>query len=415
MHPKLFFPALLLAFGLTAIDLPAQKNNLKIYKYSIIVLGKGNQPLYDAKVAASSGEWRTSAEGEVKYESHLTWVTVSAAGYQSKKLNLSAYANGSVVTIHLSPMADEMKAIRVTVRDKNRKPVPNASVTVTPGQSAVTDGSGIGRAMHKQQPGEYVVVRVAAAGYKTQQQRVLVGVAQGNAITRPEDAVNFVLEKGENETGVFRIIVEVLDEDSNDPVKGANVTLRLSDGSEQSGSTNSKGELLLTDMEYGYEGTTGRVMVTHKDYREKWSDITADLMTAKDRDDRRFLVYVKKNAADLSGKWSITWTDPYAVYKFQWELRSSGTGYQVKHKLVSTTHPENKKLVGQSWDDITLTPAANGKFTIRRASSDSNPANPGYFEQTGSCSLTPGGLSCEGTHKGTQITHPFKIEGSRNK
>jgi hypothetical protein len=56
------------------------------------------------------------------------------------------------------------------------------------------------------------------------------------------------------------------------------------------------------DMEYGYEGTTGRVMVTHKDYQEKWSDITADLMTAKDRDDRRFVVFVKRKTEDLSGK-----------------------------------------------------------------------------------------------------------------
>lgn len=411
MRYKIFSIVLLLVFTGAAVTLSAQK----VRNYTIIVLGKGNQPLYDAKVTSLTSESRTNAEGELKYKSHLAWVTISAAGYHSRKINLETYPEGSMVTVKLGPLPEDMQGINIYVKDKNNKPVANAAISVMPGVSAVTDASGYAATTHKQQPGEYVVIRVQAKGYKTQQQRVLVGVGQGTAVTRADDVARFVLEKGENETAVYRIVVEVLDEDSNEPVKGAAVKLQLSDGTSQEGSTNGKGELLFTDMEYGYEGTTGRVMVTHKDYTEKWSDITADLMTAKDRDDRRFVVFVKRKSEDLSGKWDIKWVDPYASYTFEWEIRSSGAGWQVKHKLLSTNHGENRKLIGQSWDDITLVPAGDGTFTLRRASNDTNPGNPGFFEQTATCSVSGGQLSCKGTHKGSKLTHSITVNGQKKR
>jgi hypothetical protein len=87
----------------------------------------------------------------------------------------------------------------------------------------------------------------------------------------------------------------------------------------------------------------------------------------------------------------------------------------VKHKLISTNHGENRKLIGQSWDDITLTPAGEEKFILRRASNDTNPGNPGYFEQTAACSVSGGQLSCQGTHKGSKLTHSIKVDGQKKR
>jgi hypothetical protein len=148
---------------------------------------------------------------------------------------------------------------------------------------------------------------------------------------------------------------------------------------------------------------------------------TIDRALKKTKDDLSYYlderIRLKESAGgDLTGNWKINWTDPYANYQFQWQVRSSGAGYQVKHKLLSTDHTENKKLIGQSWDDISLTPTGDGKFTLRRASVDQNPANVGYFEQTATCIVSAGGqLSCQGTHKGAKLTHWIKIEGSKSK
>lgn len=407
------FSALLLLIALVGNTQTAKPKKADVYSYTIIVLGKGNQPLYDAKIASLSGELRTNNQGEVKYENYLAIITVSAVGYFPQKIDLQNYPNGGIVTVKLTPRADEMTPLRVYVTDKSRAPIPNASVTVSPGRSAVTNASGMAKAYHNEQPGEYVVVRVSATGYKTQQQRVMVGAAQGNAITKPDDVAKFIMEKGENEINVTRIVVEVTDENSNEPVKGASVEMELYGyDARYSGTSNNQGEAVLEDNDYGFQGTTGRVKVNHPDYQEKWSDIPEELMTAKDNTNRRFVVFVKKKD-DVSGKYNITWTDPYAVYKFQWEVRPAGAGYQVKHKMTSTTHSYNQKLIGQSWDDITLTPNGDGTFTMRRASVDTNPGNAGSFEQTATCTISGGSISCQGTHKGTALTHWIKIQGSK--
>jgi hypothetical protein len=98
--------------------------------------------------------------------------------------------------------------------------------------------------------------------------------------------------------------VEVLDADTNEPVPGASVQLNLSDGDVMNGTTNAQGECRLSDNEYSFAGLTANVIVKKKGYKEKWSDITADLMTGKDNAERQFLIYLKK---DSDGDWSGTY------------------------------------------------------------------------------------------------------------
>jgi hypothetical protein len=198
--------------------------------------------------------------------------------------------------------------LNVRVTDASMKPIAGALVAVSPGLAEFTNSSGIAKAGHRQLPGEYVVVTVSANGYRDQRKKVLVGAGQGNAITRPVDQASFILEKGDNDRMILHLLVEVLNSETNEPVNGANVKLQSTDGTDEAGTTNAKGEFKFTDMEYGYGGT-GKVIVTHPDYEEKWSNIPGELMTAKDMDVRRFVVFVSKNARTFAGTWSTPWGD----------------------------------------------------------------------------------------------------------
>ncbi len=276
------------------------------FKYTIIVLGKNDAPLYDAKITGGNKEFTTDHSGQVKYTSATsTYVTVTAAGYHPAKINLLSYPPGTPVTVKLTRRPPVTSVLHVYVKDKNNKPVSNATVLVLPGISAVTNASGYAKAQHKEQPGEYIVVQVSAKDYKDQQQQVLVGAGQANAITRADDQVTFIMGKGENQRRLDNITIEVLDQESDKPVPGAKVNISLTDGTNQTATTNSSGDAVFKDFEYGYDGK-GRVMVSHKDYTEKWSDITEDLMTGTDRSDRRFVVFL---APKNKSSWAGTWID----------------------------------------------------------------------------------------------------------
>jgi len=146
---------------------------------------------------------------------------------------------------------------------------------------------------HKQLKWEYVTVLVTKSGYKDQTKRILVGVEGGTGLSRAPDVVRIVLTKGENDRDIFKIVVAVQDEETDKAVVNAKVLIKFSDGIEQDGVTNKNGEATFTAESYA--GVTARVIVTHKDYKEKWSDITSDLMTAKDNSERNFLVFMKKD------------------------------------------------------------------------------------------------------------------------
>lgn len=352
---------------------------------TIIVLGRDKAPLYEAKVSAGDNVFVTNTDGKVEYKDrlHNTIITVSASGYQTRKVDLRKYPPGTFVPVVLTKLAAVTQALHVYVRDKKGNPVAGAAVTVLPGVSGVTDGNGYAIAGHKQQPGEYIEIIVSANGYKDQQKRILVGVKQGNAITQPEDVATFVLEKGDNDRNIYNLIIEVLDDENNEPVKGAAVKVQLSDGASFSGSTNSKGEATFTDADFGFQGTTARVMVTHKDYKEKWSDITGDLMTAKDMDIRRFLVHLtkKEDTHDIiSGTWNWVSGGPNGVPTMQLNLTEGNVSGGCVYGSAVT------KITGGSYDAVTkrLSITFIQEWSKKTGKADFDlGGNPAYYILTG--------------------------------
>lgn len=346
-----------------------------VNNYTIIVLGRDNLSLDDAKVRVG-GEEMVSNKGKIDYKHYLSIISVSASGYQTQTVDLRRYQPGSTVTVYLSKLPDIMKPLNVYVRDKNNDPIAGAVVTVAPGISAVTGANGWASAQHKQQPGEYVTVRVSANGYKDQQKRIVVGENRKTfggvgSIRTPDDEVSFVLEKGENDRNVLHIIVEVLDAESDRPVNGASVKLQLSDGTSYGpATTNSSGEAKFTDTEYGYMGTTGRVMVTHNDYQEKWSDITEDLMTAKDADQRQFVVYVTKKKMQVKkGDWvlvsaTVSPEYPNTVWKdhsWSYSPNSTSAHYSIYNGDYAADYNWTKPPASFGSNGFTITISLSGK------------------------------------------------------
>lgn len=228
------------------------------------------------------------------------YITCKAPGYQDRTLDLTQYTLGSFVPVTLTkrdPLSTDHKAISVFVKDADGVPISGASVLVNPGKSTSTDASGYAQALHTHLlAGEWVMIEVYKEGYKIQRQHIPSGDAprmEGGRQIPPATAY-FTLERGENETAIYHINVEVLDYETDEPVPGATVELNLSDGTVMKGSTNATGEYRFTDMEYSFQGTTAKVIVTMTGYEEKWSDITSDLMTGKDNPERHFLIYLKK-------------------------------------------------------------------------------------------------------------------------
>lgn len=313
-------------------------------KYKITVLGKDDWPLYNAKIKARDAEFYTNNSGEATYTQKVYYyLTISAAGYMSQKINLKQYNPGTAVTVKLVYLGDEERDLNVFVKDKNGKQVTDAVVLVTPGISATTDAGGFAKVRHKQQPGEYIVVTVMKNGFKDQQQRVLVGVQQANAITRAVDVVRFTLEKGSNDRAVFEITVEVIDKDSDKPVKNATVQLTLSDGDSKSASTDNSGEALFRDVEFGFTGLTARVIVKHTDYEEKWSDITEDLMQAKDRNDRRFTVFISQKNKGITGEWKLVCCSG----KYTGKVKLVQEGTKVTGTFYNTSNGSSGDVKGQ--------------------------------------------------------------------
>lgn len=114
------------------------------------------------------------------------------------------------------------------------------------------------------------------------------------------------------------------------------------------------------------------------------------------------------------GTWDVTWKDPYATYRFSWEVRPDGEGkWRVKHKLIDTDHSFNRRHIGTEWDDILLTAAGPGKFKMERTGGDQNPANPGYFKQTAEGTYDATSFTLTGQHDGSSLDHPIHLKGTR--
>lgn len=233
------------------------------------------------------------------------YITAKAPGYKDRTIDLTQYALGAFIVVKLDKldkMSTDYKSISVYVKDKNGKPVSGASVMVNPGKATSTDGNGYAQAMHTiLLSGEWVMIEVYKEGYKIQRQNIPSGDAPRTENGRqiPPATAYFTLEKGENDATIFHINVEVLDHETDQPVPGVKVVLELSDGYKHEGTTGATGEFRFSDVEYSFGGLTARVKASKTGYEEKWSDLTADLMTGKDNPERQFLVYIKNKGGAM--------------------------------------------------------------------------------------------------------------------
>ena len=331
MIKLLFFAtvvSVLLVFHLKAqvkIIQPSSNN------YTIMVLGRDDVPLYEAKVIARGKEFLTNHEGLIEYKNQLpNVVTVSASGYLTKNIDLRKYSQGSLVSVRLSKLADINKVLNVYVKDKMGRPIEGAGVFVSPGVSGVTDATGYAKAEHKQQPGEYIEVTVSANGYKDQQKRVLVGIGQGNAITQPEDIVRFTLQSSST-SATLPLIVEVYDGSNFKPLGSVYVEVKVGgSGATAHISTDQNGEARFTVN----AGDQIKIIARHKGYKEKWSDIPAELL--EQGQERRYTVYLDpdKEAKPISVPDAIkecesgicgTWTRQGNQFKAVWSNGAKAT------------------------------------------------------------------------------------------
>lgn len=228
------------------------------------------------------------------------------------------------MTISMARVAPETKPLIIHVRNRKGKPIEGALVTVLPGTSAETDASGNATTTHKQQPGEYITVTASAEGYKSQEKQVLTGNNRTNfggfgSVKVAEDEVSFTLESSKGASTTMPLVVEVLDSKNDKPINGASVTIKSTgNGSQSSATTVSAGEARFTIN----KGDQLRAMVKYKGYKEKWSDITADLTTGADNGERRFVVYLSKEKEDDDANWNGTFTDSYSKFIFSGSANS---------------------------------------------------------------------------------------------
>jgi len=330
----------------------AQENG----SYTFQILDYKGSPIQKARLIVLSDESHmASPEGLITYLGEVDYVKkngvmvktrvmphyihVKAPGYKDRKVDLTQYALGAYIVVKLEKLeklSSEYKELNVYVKDKDGKGISGATVYVNPGKTTNTDGSGYAKVQHTILiSGEYVKLEVHKEGYKIERQYVPSGDApwtkDGKAI--PANTAYITLTKGENESIIFHINVEVLDADTDEPVPGANVQLSLSDGDVKNGTTNTQGECRLSDNEYSFAGLTAKVIVKKKGYKEKWSDITADLMTGKDNAERQFLIYISK---DGDADWSGTYESGTPWGKQVLVVSGSGTGF-----TATTSHIKN--------------------------------------------------------------------------
>jgi hypothetical protein len=279
---------------------------------------------------------------------------------------------GSTIDLGLKAMPVETRNIQVTVQDKNGMPISGAEINVMPGTTTYTNAQGQANAQHTQLIGDYVTLVVHANGFKTQQQRIMIGENRvTHSIRTPDDKAEFILVPDKHV--VTSLTVEVLDSKTSDPVSGASVTIKvINGGNVGTTSTTGKGEASFNGIDA--DGQL-RVMVKHTGYTEKWSDVPEDLMESDDNH-RRFLVYLDPEA---TGKWSGTWLDPNnatASSTISGDPPSSRTSkYQVSGRpYICTVTYTNFKVEGNTvkykWaghyedDDKTVERKGSGSMTL---------------------------------------------------
>ena len=344
-------------------------------QYQFVVIDMYGNGIKGAKLVTANKEpGFTDENGELKFYVPKGYVTVTAYGFIKKTINVFGIKVGSEVQVSMARVAPETKPLIVHVKNRKGKPIEGALILVLPGTSAQTDASGTAKTTHKQQPGEYITVTVSAEGYKSQEKEVLTGNNQTNfggfgSVKVAEDEVSFTLEPSK-ETKTMPLVIEVLDSKSDKPIIGASVTIKAaSNGAQASANTVSDGEARFTIN----KGDQFRAMVKCKGYKEKWSDITAELTEGADNSERRFVVYLTKEKEENGGSWNGTFTDNYSVFSFSGSTSSfSATWTYVvndsKGSASLTSTQVNGNTASGKWkaqhDDITKTGSRSGTFTL---------------------------------------------------
>lgn len=125
--------------------------------------------------------------------------------------------------------------------------------------------------------------------------------------------------------------------------------------------------------------------------------------------------WTRIGADNLVGTWRVRVSTPFSWYDYRWDIRANGDGiYTAEQTLLDTNHGFHKASIGKKFHNYTLTKKGD-RFELYGSETDANPGNPGSFTQMGTITLTKDGLSGEGEHKGTKLTHWIKFVGTKDK
>ena len=125
--------------------------------------------------------------------------------------------------------------------------------------------------------------------------------------------------------------------------------------------------------------------------------------------------WTRIGADELAGVWQVRVSTPFSYYLYRWDIRRDADGiWTAEQTLLDTDHGFHRARIGKKFHSYTLTKKGD-LYEVYGSETDENPGNPGSFTQKGTIKLTKDGLSGEGEHKGTRLTHWIKFSGTRQK
>lgn len=114
----------------------------------------------------------------------------------------------------------------------------------------------------------------------------------------------------------------------------------------------------------------------------------------------------------LTGTWNVNLRVPNATYALKWETRKEGGIWRITQTIVSTDNRENQGSVGYRYEALIL-PLTDGTFQFTSTSDPRiAPGTAGYFRQTARCTVSGGGVNCQGTQQDARSTAGYAISFS---
>ena len=135
MKRLLFLPIIFFLFlSICSITVNAQ--------YIFVVTDMYGNGIKGAKlVTANEKPEYTDENGELKYNVHNGYVTITADRFMKITINVFGVKTGKEVQVSMARVAPETKPLIVHVKNRKGKPIEGAMITVLPGTSAETDAS----------------------------------------------------------------------------------------------------------------------------------------------------------------------------------------------------------------------------------------------------------------------------------